>query len=62
VIVSNVKLKAKYQHDEIIAIEREKCKLLHKLLKDKENMEQFVVNSVNDSDAYGEDCNGSIED
>ena len=56
-IVSNVKLKAKYrQHDEIIAIEREKYKLLHKLLKDKENIEQSVVNSVNDSDdAYDED-------
>ncbi|KYN10866.1 PREDICTED: uncharacterized protein LOC108771121 [Trachymyrmex cornetzi] len=60
-MIASNKLKAKYrQHDEIIAIEREKCKLLHRLLKDKENIEQSVVNSVSDSDAY-DDCNESTE-
>lgn len=41
-IITAKKLKYKEQrHEEIIAIEREKCKLLRKFLYDKENVAQF---------------------
>ena len=40
-IMAGKKLKCKeHRHEEIIAIEREKCKLLRKFLNDKENVAQ----------------------